>query len=284
MKRKLYTTLTMAVVTCLIYTSTIIASPFERRRDQFKNTSGYLVLPFPYSIPGVGEGVFGVGSVNNFLETPTDILAMAFTGDAEGYAGSVDEFFVIPDYFYLSMTQGRAARFGNNVYSSRGMESEKEDFNIFVGEDFKFQNYEASITLFERRLELTYGSSTNDGKFTEIRDFEGELIQDLTDPIEIKSSQTQYQVNLDITDDYNNPREGLNIRSIQEHFPAQNDGDPEYNTITNAVTLYIPLLTKSTWAFHYYLSEAVVLKPGNTDLESLKTEHGFLQLWRSGSM
>ncbi len=232
-------------------------------------------MPFPYVIPGVGEGFFLVGSVNNVLETPTDVLLLGFTGDAEGYFGLIDELFIVPDFIYLSVSQGTAARFGQNVYSSRGMDSEKEDFDIFVGEDFKFSSYEVVFTLLERRLELTYGVEINDGQFVEIRDFEGELIQDLEDPIEVESSQTHFQVELDITDDYNDPRSGLNFRAVQEHFPAQNDGDPSYNTITQAATLYIPIPDENTWLFHYYRSEAIVLETGNIDLESLQEEQGF---------
>lgn len=257
-----------------LYSSVVIASPFERRRDQFQNTPGFLFLPFPYSIPGVGEGAFLVSSANNVFESSTDVLVMGFTGDAEGYFGSIDEFFIIPSFLYLSANQGTAAKFGQNVYSTRGMDSEKEDFNIFVGEDFQFWGYEAVISLFERRFELTYGLNANDGKFVEIRDFEGELIQELEDQ-KVTTSQAHTQVQIDITDDYNDPRSGLNIRLIQEHISAEDEGDPEYNTITKALTLYIPILEESTWLFHYFRSDATVTETGNIDLESLKEEGGF---------
>ena len=275
MKRKLYVPLTMVILTCWLYSSTIMASPFERRRDQFQNTPGSLFLPFPYSIPGVGEGTFLVGSINNISQSSTDMLLMGFTGDAEGYVASIDEFFVIPSFLYVSALQGKAARFGQNVYKSRGMDNEKEDFNIFVGKDFIFKNYNVVITLFDRRLELSQGLSAEQGQFIEIRDFEGEPIQDLDNPIEVEGSRTRVQVKLDLTDDYNDPRSGLNIRSIKEHFPAQNEGDPEYETQTSAVTLYIPVLKESTLVFHYFRSDATVIEAGNTDLESLKEENGF---------
>ncbi len=232
-------------------------------------------MPFPYAIPGIGEGIFVVGATNNVFGTSTDLMAMGFTGDAEGYAVTVNELFLIPGFLYLYANQGVAARFGQNVYSSRGMESEKEDFNILVGEDFSFQSYKATITLFERRVELTYGVSDNAGQITEIRDFEGELIQDLTDPIKVESSLTNFQLKIDITDDFVDPRSGINFRSVKDHFPAENEGDPEYDTITNAVTLYIPVLKDSTFLFHYLRSDAVVIKEGNTDLDSLKVENGF---------
>ncbi len=118
------------------------------------------------------------------------------------------------------------------------------------------------FTLFERRLELTYGTSDNAGKFVEISDFEGELIQDFVGPIKVESSKTSFKARWDVTVDYNDPRSGLNLTSIQDHFPAQNDGDPEYNTITNALSLYIPLAKESTVVFHYFRFDALVLKGG----------------------
>jgi len=143
----------MATLLFMFYSSIGFASPFERRRDQFQNTPGLLVL----SIPGIGEGLFLITSFNNVFDTSTDIVAIGFTGDAEGYVGSIGEFFFVPGFAYLSLNQGTAARFGQNVYASRGMDNEKNDFDIFVGEDSNFGNYEAVITLFERRLEFTYG-------------------------------------------------------------------------------------------------------------------------------
>jgi len=275
MRRKATVTLIITILICWFYSSAVFANPFERRRDQFQNTPGLLILPIPYSIPGIGEGLFLIASFNNIFDTPTDVSLIGFTGDAEGYFGLVEELFVIPSFAYVTFGQGVAARFGQNVYGSRGMDNEKEDFNIFVGEDSTFANYEAVITLFERRFELTAGVNTFDGNIVEIRDTEGELIQEFDDPIETESSGTYYQVQLDITDDYNDPRSGLNLRVRQEQNPADNDGDPEYDTLTSALTLYLPLLEESTWVFHYFRSGAIVFATGNTDLESLKAENGF---------
>ena len=275
MKQKIYVTTIMTLLICSFSSSVLSASPFERRRDQFQDTPGSLLLPFPYSIPGIGEGTILVGYAGNVLGTYTDVIGFGFTGDAAGYALLVDEFFVIPKYLYLAVDQGFAAKYGQNVYSSRGMESKKEDFNIFVGENSRFKSYDVVLTLFDRRLELTYGSSAFEGKFVDILDFEGEQIQELDEPVEFKSSQSHIQMLLDITDDYNDPRSGLKIRLVKDSFPAQNGEEPEYDTITSAVTYFVPLLKESTWAFHYFRSEAIVKQKGNIDLESLKQKNGF---------
>lgn len=273
--KKLYVTLIAAILVCRFLSLVVMASPFERRRDQFQNTPGSLLMPFPYSIPGIGKGVFVVGYMGNVYGTSADVLAMGFTGDARGFAVSSDELFLIPGFLYITADEGSAAKFGQNVYSSRGMETEKEDFNIFVGEDFNFREYEAVITLFERRLELTRGVSANEGQFVAIKDFEGEHVQDLDNPIEVESAKTYCEIKLDITDDFNDPREGLILHSIEEHFTPQNDGDPEYKRLSQSATLYIPMFKESTFLFHYFRSKAIVIEEGNVDLESLKAERGF---------
>ena len=275
MQIKNFNRIIMTILISSLFSSFVIASPLDRRRDQFQNTTGFLALPFPYSIPGVGEGVFLVGSVNNVFGSSTDILGMGLTGDVNGFYGSVDELFIVPGSLYLHAEKGFATRFGTNVYKNRGMDSQKEDYNIFIGEDSSFAAFKAVLTLFKRRLELEYGITESKGQFVEIRDFKGEQIQNLTNPIEFQATQTVSQLMLDLTDDFNDPRSGLNLKSIHESNPAKNSWEPEFNTLTSAMTLYIPLLKKSTWVFHYFQSDANVIKTGNIDLESLKEEHGF---------
>ena len=256
------------------FTATAFSITFERRQDQFDKTPGLFVVPAPYAIPGIGNGLFVIGYLGNIAETSADVFGMGFVGDGQGFFASVDELFVIPEWSYLALTQGRMARFGQNVYSSRGMKSEKNDFNIYVGEDFTFYNYEGVFTHFERRIELAYGFNGGNGKFVEIKDYEGELVQKLGSPIEVDFAQKHVQLKIDLTDDYGDPRDGLNIRILRDRFPSVNQG-AAFDSMTFALTYYLPIPENNTWAFHYFRSDAHVRQEGNTDLESLKTTQGF---------
>ena len=256
------------------FTATAFSITFERRQDQFDKTPGLFVVPAPYAIPGIGNGLFVIGYLGNIAETSADVFGMGFVGDGQGFFASVDELFVIPEWSYLALTQGRMARFGQNVYSSRGMKSEKNDFNIYVGEDFTFYNYEVVFTHFERRIELAYGFNGGNGKFVEIKDYEGELVQKLGSPIEVDFAQKHVQLKIDLTDDYGDPRDGLNIRILRDRFPSVNQG-AAFDSMTFALTYYLPIPENNTWAFHYFRSDARVRQEGNTDLESLKTTQGF---------
>ncbi|MDX2416382.1 MAG: hypothetical protein QNK19_02865 [Xanthomonadales bacterium] len=54
----------------------------DRRKDQFPSSAAHLIVPLPYSYPGVGDGFFLMGNFSNLRETTTDFLAMLVTGDA----------------------------------------------------------------------------------------------------------------------------------------------------------------------------------------------------------
>ena len=254
--------------------TTLFAVPVERRKQQFENNSGYLVIPTPYSFPGIGEGWFLIGYAGNIVETPTDAFIIGFVGDAEGYVSSVSELFVVPDYLYLSAFQGRVTKFGQNRYSIRGMESDKEDYNIFIGNSFTFNELRATLTLFDRRLEISGVSASNGGKITEILDSEENLITKVDAPSQI-SRQASFEFLVDLTDDFYDPLAGVRFKTTMTNVPASTSDDPEYNVWNLSATYYLPMFKTDTWAFQVFRSSASVLQEGNTDLTALKTQAGF---------
>ena len=110
------------------------AFEIERRQDQFESNTGYLVLPAPYSYPGIGDGWVLVGYAGNIFDTMTDAYALWITGDASGVIAEVDELFLVPQFFYLSYFSMDIRKFGRNFYQNRGMVTEKEDFSVAVGD------------------------------------------------------------------------------------------------------------------------------------------------------
>ena len=52
----------------------------ERRREQFVTDFGYVAIPIPFSVPGVGTGLGVAGNINNIPmfgeETTTDLYAL----------------------------------------------------------------------------------------------------------------------------------------------------------------------------------------------------------------
>lgn len=215
-----------------------------------------------------------IGYGGNILETNIDAYVVGISGDAEGYVSSVEEIFVVPELFYLSAMRLDIRKFGVNIYSSRGMESEKEDFNIYVGDKYVDNKLQASLSLLERRIEISLFTQNATGRATEILDAKGNLVQTIANPTDFHAQKKGSVIHLDWTDDLKDPRDGLRLKSTFELNTSVDAGTPEYNVLSYGLTYYHPVLDDSTWAFHYFRSDADVQKEGNTNLNALLKESG----------
>jgi len=249
----------------------------ERRRPAFENTPGYLILPIPYKLPGLGQGMMLIGYAGNIMGTSSDVFVIGFNGDAEGYYGVADEFFVIPKLLYFGASKIEVSKYALNSYSSRGMESEKNDFNIMVGDLYSQGVGKMTLTFFERKLEFSLSKTETMGRSTEILTSDGDLIPGTNISNEFRNNQINALVRADLTDDFNDPRKGLKINGLLDRVTADTSATPDYDVYSLDLTAYVPVLEESTVAFQYFQSDAYVSREGNTDLESLKTEKGFSQ-------
>jgi len=276
MKYMLFRLLTFSVL-YFFCTSSVFAFGPDRRQDQFGIIPGYLVLPAPYVYPGLGKGWMLIGYGGNILETNVDAYLVAISGDAEGYFGSVEEIFVIPKYLYLSGIHLNIKKYGLNMYGSRGMESEKDDFNIFVGDKYILNKLETTLSLMERRIEFSLYSQNQTGRTIEIRDSKGEYPQTIPNAIVFKSQRNGAVLHLDWTDDLKDPREGFRLKTTSDFVAAVDTGSPEYNIFSYGLTFYQPILENSTWAFHYFRSDAFVKTKGNLNLKSILISSGLTE-------
>jgi hypothetical protein len=232
MKYMIFRLLTFSVL-YFFCTSSVFAFGPDRRQDQFGTIPGYLVVPAPYVYPGLGKGWMLIGYGGNILETNVDAYLVAITGDAEGYFGSVEEIFVIPKYLYLSGIHLNIKKYGLNMYGSRGMESEKDDFNIFVGDKYILNKLETTLSLMERRIEFSLYSQNQTGRTIEIRDSKGENPQTIPNAIVFKGKRNGAVLHLDWTDDLKDPREGFRLKTTSDFLAAVDTGSPEYNIYSN---------------------------------------------------
>ena len=95
----------------------------DRRKNQFPTSNAHLVVPLPYSYPGIGDGFFLMGNFSNVRDSTTDILAMVVTGDAGGYILQADEVPIIDRRLYVKLFYQHINRAAINQYDTRGMES-----------------------------------------------------------------------------------------------------------------------------------------------------------------
>ena len=108
---------------CFFIVDLVNAFEIDRRREQFNKQYGQLFVPLPYSLPGLGTGLFFIGNFGNIADTTTDFSAIGGIGDAEFIFAFLDEFFLAPELLYLQYLRAHGFKFALQQYSSRGMDT-----------------------------------------------------------------------------------------------------------------------------------------------------------------
>ncbi len=105
----------------------------ERRREQFVTNFGYVAIPIPFSIPGVGSGLGVAGNINNIPmfgeETTTDLYALTIPiGDVKGSIIGVTDIPLWPKTLIFDILYGEFNKYNQRSYLDRTMKSKKDDF------------------------------------------------------------------------------------------------------------------------------------------------------------
>ena len=84
----------------------------ERRREQFVTDFGYVAIPIPFSVPGVGTGLGVAGNINNIPmfgeETTTDVYALTIPfGDVKGSIVGVTDIPLWPKTLIFDILYGK---------------------------------------------------------------------------------------------------------------------------------------------------------------------------------
>ena len=79
---------------------------------------------------------------------------------------------------------------------------------------------------------------------------------------------------MDWTDDFKDPRTGLRLKSTYDLNTSEDADSPEYYLTSHGLTFYQPVFGESTWAFHFFRSDAKVRKEGYTDLKTALLAEG----------
>ena len=269
-----------ALVICVFSAETGIAGEAaettlypERRKSQFATDSAYAVFPYPYSLPGIGSGVSLVGGAMNIANTYTDAYGILFSGDVRGAALGVADIHIVPRMLLLDVGYGTVNEATIQSFSTRGMGSDKNDYRLIEFGDTTFYGGRLTATFFDRRFEV-YGAYYEGAmQLKSIRDKDGSVIVEAQNTSRERGQHTLYGTRLDLTDDYADPRRGLRLDVTRSQTPAADSG-PDFYVIDYNTTAYIPLGTRSTWAFNYLRSDAVVLRTGETDPAKLASQQG----------
>lgn len=247
----------------------------DRRKDQFPSSDAHLIVPLPYSYPGIGSGFFLLGNFSNLRKTTTDFLAMVVTGDAGGYILQFDEVPIVNQRLFLKLYYQDIDRAQVNQYDLRGINgTSKNEFNLLDVTLARTKTAEFNLTFFDRRLNFLYQHMDQEFELEAIRDHNGDLIKEFDEPYRGKESNETFGVSVDLTDDYLDPRKGTRFSLHYQDQPKNKADDPSYYVLTYNMSLYLPMFKTDTLAMNYYQSDAHVTKQGNTNPADIRAELG----------
>jgi len=245
----------------------------ERRKIQFPTDFAYALFPYPYSLPGIGQGLGLVGGAMNIADTYTDVYGIIFTGDVRGTALGVADIHILPRKLIFDLGYGTVNEATIQSFSQRGMNSDKHDYQLIEFGDTEYYGGRMTATFFDRRFEVYGAWYQGSMKLKSIRDKDGNVIVPTENAPRERGNNVLIGTRLDLTDDYADPRRGIRLDISRSYSPPRNSG-PDYYVVDYNTTGYIPIGRRSTWAFNVLRSDAVVVHQGETDPAALQNQLG----------
>lgn len=258
-----------------VLSANLLTDPPERRVDQYPTENGYLILPLPYSIPGIGEGYFLMGYLSNVFGSTADAFVVRVAGDAEGYVAKFDEIPLIRNHLFLNMTEQRIDKAAVNNYKTRGVANGEDTYNIVEVNQADQRDIGLTLSLYERRMEYNATRTSFEATVIALRDSDGNLITPLDPPYHFKDVGWHHSLKIDLTDDYLDPRRGVRFDLRYQDVPPGSSNDADFYRIDAGMTLYIPFRNNDTLALNYYRSDAHVTDVGNVDPDAIRVELDF---------
>jgi len=243
----------------------------ERRKEQNPTVPAYFIVPLPYSKPGIGDGILFLGNIANVAGSTADISVIEVTGDAGGTIINGEEIPLYFDWLNLEFNYQNITRADVKNYSIRGMNgTAKNDYNTLEVGYSRALNATLIFNFYQKRLNFFYSHSNNDYRLDAIYDNNGVLIETLN--YSGSDKQDRFAAELDYTDDYLDPRNGLRFGlSYQDHNAANSD-NAEFFTVDLQALAYLSMGKADTLVFNYYQSDAHVSKKGNIDPAAIRAD------------
>ena len=250
------------------------SSATERRKDQFSKDPGYYVVPIPYSLPGLGEGLLIGAAYNNIADTHSDIIGFLLTGDIEG-AGVVSlDNHLIPNRLILDVSAQYLTNAAVRNYNQRGMSSLKDDYSVLSLQDNEFYALRLTGTWYERMFEVYGGVITSETNLKEIRDKDGKILQSTTNASNNSSTLYTLGLRLDLTDDYQDPRKGIRYQFSRWWDDRNGQQTSKFYQTEHNLTGYVPIGKRSTIALNVFKADATVTRMGETDFSTVESQQG----------
>ena len=245
----------------------------ERRKDQFPTDFSYLIMPAPYSLPGIGEGILVLGYLGNVIST-ADIYGYKLFGDVGGVGVGITELPIIPKILLLNGGNEFIDRGVIQLFQTRGMDSRADDFVFAEFSQYNSRYSTVDLMFGERKFWLQYTTWDTQGDLDALRDPKGNLLQQFIPPQKVESTARIVSLIWDGTDDHADPRTGLRA-IVSRNLPESRKSvaDPNYYVLDSMVNGYLAVGDISTIVFDWFRSRAVVQNKGDTDINSITASY-----------
>ena len=244
----------------------------DRRRPQFSTDEGHLFLPVPYSLEGIGKGVALFGTAYNISGSYTDVFGLVLTGDIEGVGAGFTDYHIMRERLFVDFTYQSLSKAVIQSYSTRGMDTSGDDYTLVELDETEFIGGRLTLSFEERMFELYALGYNGSYKIGAFRKPDGEVIVEAGDSAENSFNLYGAGMVFDLTDDRSDPRRGIRLDTNLGWSPPKDSDNADYVVMDLNLTLYVPVGTKSTWAFNYFSSDAFVQSQGITDRARIKAE------------
>lgn len=245
----------------------------DRRKEQFSLSPGYAVFPYPYILPGIGEGIGLVGGYMNMANTTTDAYGIVLGGQVEGVALGMADFHILPKTLILDLGYSNISKVQVMSYSKRGMDTDRDDYRLLDLNSVAYFGGRLTASFLERRFEMYSGWYKGSSQLDSSRDNEGHLIVEADNAKPEWGQVSILGMRLDLTDDYADPRRGARL-DVSRYANPKLDSGPDYYIMDYNLTGYLPVGKRSTWVFNLLRSDAHVTKAGETDPSKIQALMG----------
>lgn len=273
-KRPLNTVFRKAFMIFVVLFASLSVSGMDRRKPQFNNEPAYLILPMPYSFPGIGDGMMLAGLAANTLDSYTDLYVVATSGAAEGGFLGIDDIHLIPETLVVNI-------YGSNLstqlmnYQFRGMNTTKDEYQLLNIDHYSYQAADLWLSLFDRRVELIYNRIVMEIEINRIYDPDGRLLLEFDNPKRNRTETQEISLVIDYTDDAQDPWRGIRLKIGRSNNINRDDVCAEFYVLNASLSVYLPLGDSIRLAFNAQSSEAVVINEGQTAIGAIIEELGF---------
>lgn len=266
----------VVMTSCLLAAAVSLADGLipERRRDQFQNQPGYIVLPYYFDLPGMGSGYGVLGALSNVEGTYADVAGTFFLGDVDGEAFGVESVHLVPRTLILDLGGAHISRVVVQSYYERGMAAKEDDYTEVELGNALYGGGRLTATFLDRRLEAFLGYYGGRLSVEALRDQDGNVIVEADGDSSDSWYTTVFGGRVDLTDDYMDPRRGIRLELSGWWSPQESHG-PNYLVADTSLSAFVPLGPRSTWVFNYLWSDAHVLSRGETDPNRVADDAGF---------